>query len=105
LRPVKTTAYVGDRNPLFVNARFDASVDPSTANSPAHRRRGQTILTLDGRAEFLNAPAYGPRSDNPWILGDLRRYNGTESELSIDDAFLVPGYPVSDPEVAKKLGR
>ncbi len=105
LRAIKTTAYVGDRNPLFVNAEFNDTVDPATANSPAHRRRGQSILLLDGTAEFLIAPSYGPMADNPWILGDLMRYTGTESKMRADDAFLVPGLPVSDPEVCKKIGR
>ncbi len=105
LRPVKTTAYIGDRNPLFVNAKFNESVDPTTTNSPAHRRRGQTILMLDGTAEFHNAPVYGPDGDNPWMIGQLTRYTGTESQMRADDAFLVPGLPVSDPDVINKMAR
>jgi len=103
LRPAKTTAYLGDRNPLFVNARFNAGIDPSTTNSPAHRRRGQTLLMLDGQVRFLKTPAYGPDHDNPWILGNLRSYTGTEKDTSAEDAFLVPGYPAGDPEVSQHL--
>ena len=48
LRPTRALAYLSDANPLFVNARFDPSIDATRANSRAHGGKGQMILTLDG---------------------------------------------------------
>ena len=44
-RPI---AYLADRNPLFVDGRFDQTLDPNTANSPLHGQTGQNVLMLDG---------------------------------------------------------
>ncbi len=103
LRPPTALAYLSDHNPLFVGGKFNASVDAETANSPAHRGRGQTVLSLDGTVEYTRTPYYGARRDNLWLMGTLRRYRGTETPTQRDDAFLVPGYPVTDPLVSKKL--
>lgn len=103
LRPRGPIAYLGDRNPLFVGGRFDPSVDPDCTNSPAHRGNGQTVLTLDGRTQWLTSPVYGPGSDNVWLAGDIRTYTGTEAPVRDDDAQLVPGYPQTDPQVRSML--
>lgn len=105
LRPEARLAYVGDANPLFVNARFNASVDPDKANSPAHRRRGQNVLTLDGSARWMVRPVYGPSRDNLWLIGNIRQYKGTEAPVRDDDVQLVPGYPATDPEVSRRLAQ
>jgi hypothetical protein len=93
LAPPKSIAYVSDRNPLFVNGRFDDRVDPDHTNSPAHGGRGQTVLTLDGTVRFVDSPIYGEAKDNLWLVNDVRRYTGTEAPRQRNDAFLVPGFP------------
>ncbi len=92
-RPVVPIAYLSDANPLFVNARFNEGVDPQMANSPAHGGCGQTVLMLDGRAEYLRSPIYGSQKDNVWVIEGIRRYSGQEAPSRFDDAFLVPGFP------------
>ena len=102
LRPVRALAYLGDANPLFVNGRFDPSVDADRANSRAHGGKGQMILTLDGRARWLTTPVYGTQKDNVWLAGDIRHYTGVESPIGSDDVQLVPGYPATDRAYFKK---
>ncbi len=99
LRPPVAIAYLSDANPLFVGARFNDAVDPNSTNSPAHRGRGQTVLTLNGSAQFVRSPIYDATRDNLWTIGNVRHYRGTESPTRRDDAFLVPGYPITDPVV------
>lgn len=96
IRPAATIAYLGDANPLFVGARFNEGLDPQIANSRAHGGRGQTILILDGHAEYLRTPIYGSHKDNVWVIEGVRRYTGNEVPTRPDDAFLVPGFPRSD---------
>lgn len=93
LRPPVTLAYMSDTNPLFIGARFNAAVDPARANSPAHRGKGQTVLRLDGSAQFIATPVYAANGDNLWTITNVREYRGTETPTRADDAFLVPGYP------------
>lgn len=99
LRPPVAIAYMGDANPLFVGARFNDAVDPSCTNSAAHGGRGQSVLTLNGSVQFVRSPIYDGKRDNLWTIGDVRRYRGTESTTRNDDAFLVPGYPITDPMI------
>jgi len=99
LRPRLPIAYVSDANPLFVGGRFNETVDPSVANSPLHRGKGQNVLILDGSVVRLTSPVYGMQQDNLWLAGNIRRYNGTEAPASPEDAFLIPGYPATDPAV------
>lgn len=101
VRPTMPVAYIGDTNPLFVNARFNACVDPDRANSPTHRGRGQNVLTLDGQTTWMRRPVYGPQHDNIWLIGNIRRYTGTEVPVRSDDVQLVPGYPATDPAVRR----
>ena len=103
LRPPVTIAYMGDANPLFVGARFNEAVDPTRTNSAAHRGRGQTIVLLNGSVQFVRSPIYDATRDNLWTIGDVRRYRGTESTTRNDDAFLVPGYPATDPIVRDRF--
>ena len=105
LRPRTAIAYLGDANPLFTEGRFDESVDPVRANSHAHGGKGQMVLTLDGTVHWMTTPVYGPRHDNVWLAGDIRSYRGTEAPVSRDDAQLVPGYPVTDPDLHKYMRR
>jgi len=102
LRPPAAIAYMGDANPLFVGARFNDSVDPNCTNSAAHRGRGQSVLTLNGSVQFVRSPIYDGKRDNLWTISDVRRYRGTESTTRNDDAFLVPGYPITDPMIRAK---
>ncbi|MBU0718307.1 MAG: hypothetical protein KJ749_08670 [Planctomycetes bacterium] len=93
-RPPTPIAYMSDANPLFVNGRFDAKVDPSKANSRNHpRAAGQSVLYLDGSVRWLTSPVYGAKRDNLWLAGDRRAYVGIEIPVSDDDAFLIPGCP------------
>jgi len=101
LRPRRSLVYMGDPNPLFKRARFDASVNPDTANSLAHGSHGQTLLLLDGSAQWVDSPVVGPTADNIWLAGDIRNYTGTESRASADDVQLIPGIPVTDPDVQR----
>lgn len=99
LRPPVAIAYMSDANPLFVNAKFNDAVDPNSTNSPAHRGRGQSVLTLNGSVQFVRSPIYDAKRDNLWTIGEIRHYRGTESPTRRDDAFLVPGYPITDPMI------
>ncbi len=105
LRPCNTMPYLSDANPLFVKTRFDASVDPNTANSRSHRGKGQTVLTVDGSATWITTPVYGKKQDNLWLAGELRVYKGTETPSCADDAHLVPGFPITDPAVQRRVPR
>jgi hypothetical protein len=97
LRPPTALAYISDANPLFVGARFNAGVDPTRTNSPAHRGKGQTVLRLDGSAAFVATPVYAANGDNLWTISNVQEYRGTETATRADDAFLVPGFPTSQP--------
>ncbi len=104
-RPGTPIAYVSDVNPLFVGARFNASVDPDTTNSPTHRGKGQTVLTIDGNVRWATRPVYGIKKDNLWMIGNIRRYTGIEAPTRGDDVQLVPGFPATDPDVYETLRR
>ncbi|MGB2986455.1 MAG: hypothetical protein WBE26_11295 [Phycisphaerae bacterium] len=105
LRPRTRIAYISDANPLFVNARFNESIDPDKTNSPAHGGKGQTVLTLDGSVKWMTTPVYGPERDNLWLIGNIRRYTGVEIPAGDDDVQLLPGYPATDPVVCRTLQR
>jgi hypothetical protein len=80
-----------DANPLFVNGRYH----PPTAhgrdvNSIAHGGRGQNVLFMDGRVQFLPTPVFGPERDNIWLAKNHESYTGTEVPSSATDAFLTP---------------
>lgn len=91
--PKTAIPYLADNNPLFVNARFNPKLDPRTANSTAHRGRGQTILTLDGSTHWTTTPIYGVHKDNVWVIRDVQQYTGREAPFCETDVQLVPGYP------------
>ena len=93
LRPSVVIAYLADPNPLFIGGRFNGDIDPQIANSPAHGGRGQTVLFLDGRAEYMRTPVYGDHKDNLWTIEGVSRYTGTETPTRPTDSFLVPGVP------------
>ncbi len=99
LHPRRSLVYMGDPNPLFTRARFNPAVNADTANSPAHGRRGQTVLTLDGSTRWLRSPLVGPQGDNIWLAGTIRRYTGSESRSGADDVQLIPGLPATDPDI------
>jgi hypothetical protein len=101
LRPSPSLAYLSDSNPLFVDGRFHAEVDPNTTNSPAHEGRGQTVLTLDGASQLVFSPVYRLGGDNLWVMEGVRHYTGVESPTRLDDAFLIPGFPVTDPRFSR----
>jgi hypothetical protein len=96
LRPANPVAYMGDPNPLFVQARFNDEIDPDTTNSPAHLGRGQTVLVLDGSTRWQTTPLFGNQRDNIWLAGDIRRYAGYETPAGEDDVHLIPGYPADE---------
>lgn len=96
LRPRRAIAYLSDANPLFVGGHFNASLDPNRTNSPIHRGKGQNVLLLNGTVVRMTSPIYGDHHDNLWLAGNIRRYCGTETPTDPDDAFLIPGYPVTD---------
>jgi hypothetical protein len=93
LRPLATIAYLADPNPLFIGGRFNDDIDPQIANSPAHGGRGQTVLLLDGRVEYMRTPVYGDHKDNVWTIEGVRHYKGIETPTRLNDSFLVPGVP------------
>jgi hypothetical protein len=102
-RPQKPLVYLSDRSPLFVNGRFNAEIDPATTNSPNHGGKGQNVLRLDGSAEWVTTPVYGPDKDNLWLESDRRRYDGTETIEHPDEIFLIPGFPDGE-ESARTTG-
>lgn len=93
LRPTTAIAYFADPNPLFLGAKFNGQVDPQVANSPAHGGCGQTVLFVDGRAEYMRTPVYGDHMDNVWTIEGVRTYTGRETPSKPNDSFLVPGIP------------
>ena len=97
LRPSQPVAYLGDANPLFVGARFNASIDPDNTNSPAHQGRGQLVLSLDGSAAWITTPFHGRRGDNLWLIGNIRHYTGLETPVRDGDVQLIPGHPGGRP--------
>lgn len=99
LRPRRSLVYMGDPNPLFTRAKFNPTINADTANSRAHGRRGQTVLTLDGSTQWLQSPLVGPKGDNIWLAGKIRRYTGSESRSGADDVQLIPGLPATDPDI------
>ncbi len=105
LRPRGAIAYMSDANPMFVDGRFDAKVNPMSANSPTHDGRSQAVLTLDGTVRQMTTPFYGVKKDNLWMAGDIRYYNGTETPASQDDAFLIQGYPITDKKLITRARR
>ncbi len=96
LHPRPTLAYLSDTNPLFERARFRSGVDPDTTNSPAHGGHGQNVLALDGHVRWATSPIYGPRRDNLWLAGNIRKYTGCETPTNDEDAQLIPGYPACE---------
>ena len=80
---------MSDPNPLFIGGRFQETVDPTHANSPAHGGRGQTVLLIDGSTRKLTSPIYGADRDNLWLVGDIRRYTGTETPTDAHAPFLI----------------
>ncbi len=82
--------YMADANPMFVGGRFHR-IDPGVTNSRNHRRgAGQNVLFLDGSADWHTTPNVGLKGDNIWQAGSLMEYEGTETQQSADDTFLVP---------------
>ena len=51
----------------------------------------------------MTTPIYGPKRDNLWAAGHIRRYTGTETRASDNDVQLVPGYPATDPTADRVL--
>jgi len=93
LRPTTGIAYLGDPNPLFIGAKFNGGIDPQVANSPAHGGWGQTVLFIDGRAQYMRTPVYGQYKDKVWTIEGVTRYTGRETPIKLTDSFLVPGIP------------
>jgi len=96
LRPTRSIIYMSDTNPLFHAGRFIDSIDPAR-NSRSHGGRGQNVLLLNGAVERIETPFYGPSEDNLWLAGQKLRYTGVETPAWPDDAFMIPGYPATDP--------
>ncbi len=96
-RPNRAIPYIADANPLFVNAKFDPTVDASRANSRSHGGKGQNLLTLDGTVQWTTTPQFknGARTDNLWLIRNVRKYTGMESPTSNEDVQLVQGYPTA----------
>ena len=96
-RSMRAIPYIADANPLFVNAKFDPTVDANRTNSRAHGGQGQNLLTLDGTVQWMTTPQYqnGARSDNVWLIRNVREYTGMEAPTSPDDVQLLQGYPTA----------
>lgn len=86
---------LGDDNPFFQDGRCLLDLrnfslgDPAQANSVAHRRAGQNILTLDGSARWETTPNVGILSDNIWTLRGPVQYSGREGPATPDDSHLI----------------
>ncbi|GAG50778.1 unnamed protein product, partial [marine sediment metagenome] len=74
-------------------------------NSPVHKGKCQRVLILDGSVTRLTSPLYGPKRDNLWLAGTIRRYVGTEAPVSNEDAFLIPGFPDTDPIIRGRTAK
>lgn len=105
INPAFPIAYMSDRNPLFVGGQFNDDVDPENANSPIHDGgAGQNVLMLDGSSRWLTSPLWGPKLDNIWLAGTIRRYQGTETQSTPEDAFMVPGCPTTTTDQSARDG-
>jgi hypothetical protein len=96
-------AVLADKNPLFI-VRTDKMTQakcPPDAPTRLHDRRGQNVLTADGRVSWRTRPtlhrraspanaAYAGRTDNIWTAEGITRYQGNESPRHDHDSFLVP---------------
>jgi hypothetical protein len=89
---------MADLSPLFENLPNDYSnsfklrLDDmlSTINSANHKRRGQNILTGDGRVEFVKGRNIGIAWDDIFTLQDIDVYQGLEAPSFETDTFLAP---------------
>ena len=82
--------YVSDANPMFERDTFNEDVDPATANSTAHRGRGQNVLHVDGHVGWYKTPIMGSIGDNMWQIANLRHYSGNEAPTAATDVFMAP---------------
>lgn len=86
---------LADDNPLFadgiplLDARRLRWGDPAEANSDAHGRAGQNILTLDGRVMWVTTPQSGIDGDNIWTLRQVTEYTGQEGPGEASDSHLI----------------
>ncbi len=86
---------LADDNPLFedgrplLDPRRYGFGDPTTANSYAHRRAGQNILTLDGHVKWNTTPLCGIGNDNIWTLQHVGDYTGREGPATATDSHLL----------------
>lgn len=78
-----------DGLPLFEMRRKLGLTDSVNANSRAHKRAGQNILTLDGSVKWMTTPNAGVNGDNIWTLDRVLRYTGREGPKSATDSHLL----------------
>lgn len=82
---------MADKTPLLKNDRLNPELSSEDAISPNHLSAGgQNILTLDGRVLWQNTSIFGPKRDNIFQAGHVRRYRGTETPADPTDSFLAP---------------
>jgi hypothetical protein len=81
--------FAADANPLFEGGQPRLTGSPD-ANSRTHAGRGQNVLFIDGAVRFVPSPLVGQGKDNIWQAGDRLQYDGTETQESVTDAFLIP---------------
>jgi hypothetical protein len=85
-----TMPLLSDPNPVFAGESFNIDVDPETANSEAHRGRGQNVLHHDGHVGWYTTPVMASTGDNMWQIANLRYYYGVEAPTAATDVFMAP---------------
>lgn len=97
-RLVYQKVLMADLNPLFENLPDDYSEslrlrltsDLLKLNSNNHRRRGQNVLSEDGRVQFVRTRQIGIFGDDIYTLHGRDVYHGTETPACASDFFLAP---------------
>ena len=83
--------FVGDRNPLFDPQAVGHSLSPyAQGNSISHKISGQNIMYVSGEGGWVDNPRVGVNRDDIYRVGELARYQGTETPTTDTDTWLVP---------------
>jgi hypothetical protein len=82
-------AILADSNPLFVGGR--SCTEPPRA-SHNHDGQGQSVLYLDGHAQWSTTAAAGVAGDNIYLADKITEYRGNETPASPIDSFLLPAW-------------
>lgn len=84
---------IADRNPLFDQRAGGHRISPydEVGNSFTHGEgAGQNAVYIGGQGGWFTEPTIGVDKDDIYRVGDLSRYQGTETPVCPTDTMLVP---------------